>query len=138
MSSITPVRVAFAAVAAQYLLVLGSLGLWVARDADARGSRHVLLWGLSSAVTGGLVGLVYYVGRSDVGERTRPPTRGERLARTVVLAALPAWVLSATLAPLDPFTQALYGPGLLVVTLPLAYVLDYRGGYARLRERVGE
>ena len=119
-------RLAFAAVAVHLALMLGALGLWVARDAYARGSRHVALWGLAAAFTGGLVGLVYLFVRSDVGERTCPPTRGERAARAVALATLSAWVLASVFSPPDPFTQVYYGFGLLAVTLPLAYVLDYR------------
>ena len=137
MSSTTLARIAFVAVLAQYLLALGSFGFWVARDADARGSRHVALWGIVSAFTGGLAGLAYLSARSDVVERTRPPTRGERAAQTVLLAVLPAWVLAATFAPPDPFTQMFYELGLFAVVFPLAYVLDYRDGYARLRRRVG-
>ena len=137
MPSALFVRVAIAAVAAQYLLVVGSLGFWVARDAGARGSRSGVWWGLASGVTGGLVGLGYVLFvRPDLGERTRPPTRGERAARVILLAALPAWLLSATFAPPDPVTQALYGVGCLAVTLPLAYALDDRNGDVRLRGRV--
>ena len=138
MPSTLPVRVAFVAFAAQYLLVVGSLGFWVARDAGARGSRNGVWWGLASGFTGGLVGLGYVLFvRPDLGERTHPPTRGERAVRVVLLAVLPAWLLSATFAPPDPHAQALYGVGCLVVTLPLAYALDDRNGYARLRRRVG-
>ena len=129
-------RVAFAAVAVHFALMLGSLGLWVARDADARGSRDATLWGLATAFTGGFAGLVYLFVRSNIGERTHPPTRGEHAARAVALATLSAWVLASVFSPPDPLTQMYYAFGLLAVTLPLAYVFDYRNGYARLRRRV--
>ena len=135
MPSAVPAQAAFAVALVHYLLAVGSFGLWVARDAAARGSRGPALWGVGTAVTAGLVGTYYLFARRRLGERSHPPTRGERAARTVALAAVSAWVLASALAPPDPFTQIYYGVGLLAVTLPLAYVLDYRGGYHRLRER---
>ena len=137
MPSTVPARAAFAVVLVHYLLAVGSFGFWVARDAAARGSRRPALWGVGTAVTAGLVGTCYLLTRYRRSERSRPPTRGERAARAVTLATVSAWVLASLFSPPDPLTQVYYGVGLLAVTLPLAYLLDYRGGYGRLRRRVG-
>ena len=87
-------------------------------------------------MTAGLVDAYYLLARSRFGQRSHPPTRGERAARAVALATVSAWVLASVFAPPDPFTQVYYGVGLIAVTLPLAYLFAYRDGFARLRERV--
>lgn len=123
---------------------LGSLGLLfagsavlavayaVARDADARGSAVPTVWGVGSVACwpAGVFYLLVYARRRT---RSRPPSRGERLAATVAVAGLVAVALVAVVAPPDPFTQLRWvgvaGPLLLVP----GYALVYRRGYRRLR-----
>jgi len=59
-----------------------------------------------------------------------------QFAVTVVAAVGIGVPLAALLAPPDPYTQLLTLGLLLVVTLPVAYHLSYRGGYESLRARV--
>jgi peptidoglycan/LPS O-acetylase OafA/YrhL len=137
MPSSLSAQTALAVALLHYLLAIGSFGVWVARDAAARGNRRATLWGVGTAVTAGLVGAYYLFVRARLDDRTHPPTRDERAARAVALAAVSAWVLASVFSPPDPSTQVFYGVGLLAVTLPLGYLLDYRGGYDRLRGREG-
>ena len=59
-----------------------------------------------------------------------------QFAVTVVAAVGIGVPLAALFAPPDPYTQLLTLGLLLVVTLPVAYHLSYRGGYESLRARV--
>jgi len=61
-----------------------------------------------------------------------------QFAVTVVTAVLIGVPLATVLTPPDPYTQLLSLGALLVVTLPVAYYLSYRGGYESLRTRVDQ
>ncbi|MGB9931466.1 DUF7534 family protein [Haloarcula amylolytica] len=61
-----------------------------------------------------------------------------QFAVTVVAAVLIGVPLATVLTPPDPYTQLLSLGALLVVTLPVAYYLSYRGGYESLRTRVDQ
>ncbi|UPM41746.1 DUF7534 family protein [Halocatena salina] len=112
------------------------LGYWIHADATARGSDSALSWAIGSVAT--LLGTVaYFLYRHKIGGRSEPASRRERIAGTVVFAQLFALVLGAKLSPPDPFTQLLQLPPLVVVGLLPAYWLVWRGGYARLRRRIG-
>lgn len=132
-------RVAFGAFVLLWASMVLSLGLWVARDARARGSDWPILWALSSVFTP--VGLPYYLfrrfRRNGLDERATPPTRLDRLLATWAVATLLASFGGSLLSPPDPVSQLLYTVGCLLATLPFAYLLLYRGGYRVAVERVG-
>jgi len=56
-----------------------------------------------------------------------------QFAVTVVAAVVIGVPLATLLTPPDPYTQLLSLGLLLVVAVPVAYSLSYRGGYAALR-----
>jgi len=122
-----------AASAVFWLSILLSIGLWVARDARARGSDQPLVWGLAAALTP--FGLPYYLyrryRRAGLGSRAGTP-RADRFLGTWASASGAAFLASALLAPPDPFAQLLYALGAFGLLLPAAYLLVYRGGYRRL------
>lgn len=112
-------------------VTLLSMSYWVSRDAAARGSSSPFLWGVSAAL-GGIVGLYYLFVYRPGRERSAPPTRGERVAGTVIVADVAAMFVGAFLAPPDPFTQLVWWLRTFVPLLPVAYLLVYRRGYRRL------
>ncbi len=59
-----------------------------------------------------------------------------RFVVTVVGATMVIFTLSAILAPPDPFTQLLAVGLLVIITLPIAYYLSYRGGFGSISMRV--
>jgi hypothetical protein len=136
--SLIPPGVAFGL----FFLLWGStvlaLGLWVARDARERGSDQPVVWALASVFTP--IGLPYYLWRryrrSGLGDRAGPRSRTDRIVATWASAGLCAFLGGAVLAPPDPITQAVYGGGVLAVSLPLAYLLVYRGGYRTVTDRI--
>lgn len=132
-------RVAFGAFVLLWASMVLAAGLWVARDARARGSDRPMLWSLASVFTP--VGLPYYLfrrfRRNGLGERASSPTRLDRLLATWTAATLAASFVGSVLSPPDPFSQLLYTLGTLCVTLPLAYLFLYCGGYRRATKRIG-
>ncbi|ELY71535.1 DUF7534 family protein [Natrinema versiforme] len=59
-----------------------------------------------------------------------------RFLRTTVVLWILAVVLSAIVAPPDPFTQLLYTVPLLVLAPGLSYLLSYRGGFEYLHSKL--
>lgn len=59
-----------------------------------------------------------------------------RFVVTVVGATMVIFILSVTFAPPDPFTQLLTVGLLVIITLPIAYYLSYRGGFGSISMRV--
>ncbi|WP_435346019.1 DUF7534 family protein [Haloarchaeobius sp. HRN-SO-5] len=60
----------------------------------------------------------------------------DRFVVTVVVASMVMLLLSAILTPPDPISQLLTLGVLLIVTLPIAYHLSYRGGFKSISKRV--
>jgi hypothetical protein len=133
------VIVASAVFAVFWLSTALSVGLWVARDARARGSDQPVVWALASVFTP--FGLAYYLyrryRRAGIGRRSSPPTTHERVLATWASASLASFLGSSVLAPPDPFTQILVAIALLGPLLPLTYVLVFRGAYRTVLDRVG-
>ena len=124
---------AFVLRAAVWGSTLFALGLWVCRDADARGSSHPLLWGLSSVLPPfGPAVLLYYFflrARSDrIGPRRTPATGLDRGLAAWAGAGLVAVAAGGLLAPPDPVTAGVYTSVAFLVCLLPAYLLVYRGG----------
>lgn len=132
-------EVAFAVFALFWASMALSLDLWVFRGAGARGSSRPALWALASVFTP--VGLPYYLfrrfRRGGFGDRERPPTGRDRLLATWAAASLVAFGVGSVASPPDPFSQLLYTLGALCATLPLAYLLLYRGGRRSASTRTG-
>lgn len=59
-----------------------------------------------------------------------------RFVVTVLVALMLSFVLAALLSPPDPFSQLTITGLLMVIALPLAYYLSYRGGYESLAKRI--
>lgn len=126
-----PSALAYAALLSMVAVTLSAVPFWVSQDAAARGSSAPTLWG-AAAVLSGVVGLYYVFVYRAGRERSVPPTRGERVAATAVVADVGAMLVAATLAPPDPYTQATWWVGTFVLLLPVAYLLVYRRGYRLL------
>lgn len=62
-------------------------------------------------------------------------SRFARFVITVVVASIVIVFLSAILTPPDPFTQLLTVGLLVVITLPIAYYLSYKGGFESISKR---
>lgn len=131
--------VSFAVFALLWVSMVLSIGLWVVRDARARGSGRPKLWALASVFTP--IGLPYYLyrrhRRAGLGDRAAPPTTVDRLAATWAAASLAAFFGGSLFAPPDPFSLLVYTLAFFVPALLAAYVLVYRGGYRVAAERVG-
>lgn len=80
--------------------------------------------------------LAYYVACDRLGSRRSPPTTRERAAWTLVLAMTVAFVLVATLAPPDPFTQLFELPAFLLAALPAAYLVVFHDAWTRAKSMV--
>lgn len=126
-----PSLLAYAALFAMAAVTLLAVPAWVSRDAAARGSSAPTLWGWA-AVLGGVVGLYYLFVYAPRRERSTPPAAGERAAAATVVADVAAMLVGATLAPPDPYTQAVWWLGAFLLLLPVSYLLVYRRGYRRL------
>lgn len=116
-----------------WVSLAASLIAWVYRDASARGSDSPAGWAL--AVFGlPIPFLPWYLYRrhTSLSARTRPATTVDRLLGTWVTASLASFVVGTVVSPPDPFSQIIYWGVALLVTLPIAYVLVYQGGYDRL------
>ncbi len=59
-----------------------------------------------------------------------------RFVATVLGVLFFAQLIDGLFIPPDPFTQLLFIGPVIVVALPVAYYLSYRGGYERLATRV--
>ncbi|SEO96712.1 hypothetical protein SAMN04487948_10947 [Halogranum amylolyticum] len=127
-----PFPVDFLPILAVWLTLLLVIAFAVSADARARDVRFAAVLGAVTAVFGP-VALVYYLTRGSYGPREYPPSRWERTAWTLLLAVTGSFVLAATLAPPDPFTQSLYAGGSLLLSLPLAYLVVFRDLWGRVR-----
>lgn len=108
-------------------------GIWVSRDAEARGSSIPNLWGLASVLGPGLVlypGVLLVSGK--FGERRSPPEATDRAAGTWTVAGVAAVLVGAVLSPPDPIAVAFGGLATFAVALPVAYLLVFRRGYRRI------
>jgi fructose-specific phosphotransferase system IIC component len=95
------------------------LGTWIYHDARARQSRHPLKW----AVAIGILPFVLVPYISLRGDRISPPSHGERLALPALLGCLFAWITGTLLASPNPVSHAKYVFGILLVSIPAAYLL---------------
>lgn len=100
-----------------------TLVVWVSLDAVARESDHPVRSTATVAVFPPAL-VAYVVSRP---ERTTRQSDRERLALTVLLALLAAMMAGTVLSPPDVFAQPRNTFGTLLVTLPLFYLLVYRG-----------
>lgn len=108
-------------VAASFVTGYASLAYYVYHDASARGSKVPVVW----AATGLLVfPLVVYA--AVRGERKTEKTTEERWALTVAVGFLVPPVAASFLMSPDPVTSLVTIPGVMVVTLPAAYLLFIR------------
>lgn len=127
--------VSLALVAVVYVAGLVAFSYAITMDAKARGHPHPAALGALGALVAP-VGLYFLFVRRWTGEREFPPTNGERVANFVVLVYLGSFLVAATLAPPDPFTQLLYAGGSLFATLPLAYLVVFKNPWRRLKAAV--
>lgn len=119
-----------------FVIVAILMGYWIYADATARGSDSAFSWAAGGVLTMFIVaGYLFY--RRKIGGRTDLASRRERIAGTVVFAQMFALALGAELSPPDPFTQLIQLPLFVGAGLLSGYWLVWRGGYARLRRRVG-
>lgn len=118
------------------LSAMVSLAGWVSLDARARGSDRPGVWAVLTLPPLSLIGLPWYLfyGRARLGERTASPARLERLIGTWTTAALGALLLGTLVSPPDPLTQTRYIPVAFLVTLPVGYLVVYRGTYTAVIE----
>ncbi len=124
-----PALVSLLALLVPFVITFLGVVCWVTLDADARGSRWPAFWGVGSALSG-VLGLWYLdVARRELGPRSSPPGRGDRLALVAALGGIASMVLSTVVSPPDPFTQPLYFFGFFVVAAPVVYVLAPRFGF---------
>lgn len=109
---------------------------WVYRDASARGSSNPRSWSLWILLVD-LVLLSYLYNRwRKLGERRYPRTYRDRVVETALVALYGALLGAPLVTPPDPLSMPMGYFTVLVVTLPLAYLLVYRDGWARLRTAV--
>jgi len=121
---------ALVAAAAFPALTWIALVAWVYVDALARDSDHpVRSTATVAVVPPALVAYVYY--RPD---RTAPQSDPERVALTVLLALLSAMLVGTVFSPPDVFAQPRNTFGAVLVTLPLFYLLVYRGNSGAVEE----
>ena len=111
------------------LLTLASFNLgsayWVHGDARRRGSGRADAWAIGVALFG-LVGLAYYLlARRSLEAPSEEPTRADRVARSVAVAALLTSVVVA-LGPPDPYTQGYVAALTLPFTVAVAVLYTYR------------
>lgn len=131
------VEIIRAGVVLYYVLMVVSLGLWVTRDARARGSKQPLTWGFASVFTP--IGLPYYLYKryrnAGLDER-ETTTRVDRVLAMWASASLAAFLLGVILSPPDPFSQIRVTLIVFLVFLPGAYLLIYRGKYRMLQQSI--
>lgn len=108
-------------------------GLWVSRDAQARGSSIPYLWGFVAVLGPGIVlyGPAVLLG-VGLGERRSPPDATDRALGTWLVAGVTAILVGTLRSPPDPFTMAYRGLAAFAVALVLAYLLVFRRGYRRV------
>lgn len=106
---------------------------WVYRDASARGSSNPRSWGLWVLIVD-LVLLSYLYNRwRKLGERRYPRTQWDRAVETALVACYGALLAAPMITPPDPLSMPMGYFTALAVALPIAYLLVYRDGWARLR-----
>lgn len=82
-------------------VTLVAAAYWTYADAAARGSDMAWLWGVAVVLTA-VAAVLYLAARRDLGDRTRPPSTGQRAAATFVLGAVLATPLTMLVAPVAP------------------------------------
>jgi hypothetical protein len=115
-------------------------GVWISRDAASRESDQPLAWGILSVLAAPVALPYYFYLRSrgsKLGPRRSPPTASDRALATWASAGVATVVGSSLVAPPDPITGSLYAAVGLVVALPVAYLLVYRGGYRDIAGSIG-
>lgn len=123
------------------LSIMLSIGLWVFRDARARGSDQPFLWGIFSVLLFPPLGPLYYLyrryRRASMSRRAEPPTKYDRFLAMWANAGTIAYLGGVSLSPPDIFAPIIYTYILLVVLLPIMYLLVYLGGYRSVLQWVG-
>lgn len=113
-----------------YLAGAIGVGLWITRDARARGSSIPIQWGIAAVVTPIVIPYYLYLRRgSRLGPRDAPMTRTERALRAVGVSVLAALLVATILGPPDPVTQAYYFPGTAFVFVTVALVATFWGDF---------
>lgn len=122
---------------ALWLGLVASLGLWVYRDARARGSDSPVGWAISVGFL--VIPMLpwYLYRRRSLDGRHGADSTFDRLLRTWVTAGLTTFVVGSVVAPPDPFAHLIYWSAMLPVTLPLAYVFVSMGGFEWIRRWLG-
>jgi hypothetical protein len=122
------------------LSILLSIGLWVFRDARARGSDQPFLWAMISVLLFPPLGTLYYLyrryRREGIGCRAKPPTKYDRFLAMWVITGNVAYLGGAFSSPPDVFVAIIYTYIFLGILLPVMYLLVYRGGYRTVLDRV--
>ena len=112
----------------------------ISRDARARDSDQPGTWALAVVVALPLA-LPYYAYSVSLtqrlGARATPPDHIDRLLATWANGCLGAILAGSVLAPPDPFSQLRAVWLALVVSLPVSYLLVYRGGSQLVLKRLG-
>lgn len=114
-----------------------TVGLWVTRDARARGSSMPRHWGLAAVATP--VGLPYYLylraRSSRLEPRDSPRTQTDLALRAIAAAVVTAMLVATLLAPPDPMTQAIYLVATAVPLAAIALVATFWDGLGRPQSR---
>jgi hypothetical protein len=121
------------------LSIMLSIGLWVFRDARARGSDQPFLWAMVSVFFFPPLGPLYYLyrryRRAGFDDRTEPPTKSDRFLAMWANASFIAYVGAPIFSPIG-VTALIYTYIWLGVLLPVMYLLVYRGGYRTVVDRI--
>lgn len=79
------------------------IGTWTYLDAEKRGSRSPLTWGIVTGIFSPL--LIYYlVIRRRIGDRTEPVQGAEAVLGILSLAVVTSLLVSLSISPPDPVT----------------------------------
>jgi len=103
----------------------------IAADASARGASG-LFWGVFVFGLFPLAVPAYLLYRTRLPTRTEPAGQLEQVLGAFGIGGTVAVILSSVLTPPDPFSLLVYGPPLLIVLVPAAFVLCYDPGWRAL------
>lgn len=114
-------------------------GVWIFRDARARGSDQPLLWATNSMVLYPFVPLYYLYRRhrgAGLSRRSKSPPKYDQLLAMWVNAASLAHFGGLILSQPDVGVAVVTTYLFLVVLLPVMYILIYRGILWTMLERI--
>lgn len=114
-------------------------GVWIFRDARARGSDQPLLWATNSVVLHPFAPLYYLYRRhrgAGLNRRSKSPTKYDRFLSMWVTAAYLAHLGGLILSQPDIGVAVVNTYLYLVVLLPVMYLLIYREIFWTVLERI--